>query len=604
MLDLLFPPKTKSLSRSVDMERGPSDDFWFQAIGRPSASGVNVTLDSAMKLSACWSATRLLCGTSAGLPIKLYQRNRNGTRSFLADHRSYLSLMSPNQETNSFLFRTSLMNHQVNAGNGYAEIERTIGGQVVALHPIHSSRVTVGRNAQKQLTYYVRSNDGSQSPLPSADVLHWRSAMSVDGVTGMGVIAYGRESIGRGIATTEYGAAFFGNDATPGIILKHPGKLDKPARENLRKEWDTMHQGSGNAHKLGVLWEGMTVEKLPFTQKDSQFIETEQLTIEDIARFYTVPPHMIQHLLRATNNNIEAQGIDFVKYSLLPWLLLQEAELNAKLLTEKDRKEGLYFKIIVEGLLRGDSAARAAFYKAMFELGVFCTNDILELEDRDGIGDDGDKRFVSTNLISLERAGEEPVTAPAATAVAPGDASSQQPENSDTEDATDETLAKLTATVNSLQSLVATRLEALETLCKSTSLHSMQTQVAARMLADQQRELAATSETLAKTILRDVFSRMLSVEINNVKRVAEKSSRFTERLSEFYTKHSLAMAKNLAGPLAAVCDNANVETVIAEHVAESQRQLDGLLDCKAEELAAKVDECVSKWHERTINLEG
>lgn len=543
---------------------GPLDAFWYSAVGAKTTAGVPVTHDSALTYSACWAATRLLAGTAAGLPLKLYRSRRDRGSDLITDHRAVRVLKYPSEDSLGMLFRAAMMNFQVNAGNAFAEIEMSAGNDgFYALHPIHSSRVRMRRNADDRLTYYVRNNDLSESPLAPNEVLHFRSAVSKDGVSGLGVIAQARESIGFGMATEKYGAGFFGNNATPGVILRHPGKLEKEARANLRAEWQTFHQGPQNAHNTAVLWEGMDVTKLPFSPEDSQFLATRQHNIEEIARWYGVPPHMIQHLLRATFSNISHQSIEFVVYSLMPWLQMIEAELDRKLLTEQERAEGYYFRHVVLGLLRGDEAARAAFYKELSYLGVFSPNDICELEDRNPVGPEGDQRFVQMNMVPLSMATQS-AQANIDKAKAPAPVAPNAPSPNEDDDSEDES-AKA----------IAARLERIEAAI--TLPHKSTEQVARRWLTD-------------------TMQRMMRKEANEAKRAAKNSGKFFAWLDEFYAAYPALLGEAISGPISATSGDS--AAFVREHVEESRRQLLLAAECQPSEFEASVTNCVDAWTSR------
>lgn len=392
-------------------DRDPTSGFWYGAAGRRTVAGVDVNENTAMNFSAAWAATRLLCATGSCLPLNLRRRTGKRSNEIADDHPVHGIIHNQfNPEMGSMMARSFGINMQVNRGNFYAEIVRTLGtrGPIKELWPIHESRMKLGRDASGQLAYEVRNEDGTTDTFTAAEMFHVPSIISSNGIQGKGVIQNARESLGVALATEKHGASFFGNGAMPGIIIKGGKFKDKADREDYRRQWMEVHGGPSNGMKPALLPEGADVSFITFNARDSQFLELREHNITEMARWYGVPPHMIYDLRRATYSNIEHQGIDFVVYSLIPWLKLWEEEIWRKLLTPEEQKT--YFaKHAVEGLLRGDSQARAAFYKALFEIGVLSINDILELEDRNEIGDDGDKRFVPLNMTTVEKAGEEPL---------------------------------------------------------------------------------------------------------------------------------------------------------------------------------------------------
>lgn len=406
----------------------PLDDFWYHPVGRQTGAGVDVDENSALTYSACWAATRLLAGTGGWLPLNLYRRLPGGGKEIASDHPLHTILHdAPNREMTSMMFRCRGINQQVNQGNTYAEIVRNPLGKVAALWPIHSSRVTPCRDAAGNLIYEVKVGTNAKPiHLDAADVLHVPAMVSKDGISGIGVVDNARESIGLGMAQVRHGATFFGNGARPGIVVTHPNKLSPEARSNFRREWAEIHEGPQNAHKMALLQEGADIKPFGFNMEQAQFIEGNQWSIEDVARWYGVPPHMIQHLLRATFNNIEQMGIDFVTYSLMPWLCLWEQECNRKLLTAEERK--VYFvKFNVDALMRGDMASRTAASVQQVFNGLLTLNQWAEREDMNPIGPLGDLHFVQSAMVPLEIAAKGPQE--------PGAAVEAEPDADDSADA-------------------------------------------------------------------------------------------------------------------------------------------------------------------------
>lgn len=268
--------------------------------GSNTLAGVPVDENTAMNYAACWAATRWITASISHLPFNLYREKPGGGKEIAWSHPvQRLIYAQPNRGQSAMMFRASMLQQQINAGNCYAEIERTNGGQVVALHPVHFSRVTV-KDGDDGYVYEVRNRKGGASTVDEADMFHVPSLISEDGIIGKGVVRAARESIGFGIGTERHGAAYFGNGARPNVLLKHPGKLSDNARTNLRSEWVDTHGGPDKSGKPAVLQEGMEAQILSISPEDSQFLQTRQHNVEEIARWYGVPPHKIQHLLRAT----------------------------------------------------------------------------------------------------------------------------------------------------------------------------------------------------------------------------------------------------------------------------------------------------------------
>ena len=396
----LFLPERRSDSAGY----GPLDDFWYGPIGRTVSSRVNVNENTALNYSACWAATRLICGTAGYLPLNLYCQEPTGGKGIVIDdRRNYCVDCRPNNQMIPMLFKSQGFNQQVNWGNAYAEIQWDTRGNLAALWPIHASRVDpMIEEDTGELWYKVRNNNSPPSYIPSQDMLHFPSIISDDGIIGKGVVRHAREAIGMGLATERYGASWFGKGGVPRVVITHPQKMSEIARTNFRSEWKDIY-GGPDGEKVALLQEGATASPLNINNDDSQFLETRQFNIEEIARWYGVPPHMIQHLLRATFNNIEQLGIEFVKYSLMPWLVIWEQELTSKLLTEEEQKT-MFFRFNVTELLRGDAASRASFWNTLINTGVACRNEARIAEDMNPV-EGGDTFLAQGAMFALDENG-------------------------------------------------------------------------------------------------------------------------------------------------------------------------------------------------------
>jgi HK97 family phage portal protein len=390
----MFLPQRRASSTSTS---GPLSDFWYGPLSQPTASRQAVTDDTAMTYSACWAATRLLAGTGGWLPLNLHVR-KGDSIAIADDPRNLMVHDRPNPRMSAMMFRSQGINQQVNAGNTYAEITRR-NGIAAELWPIHYSRVRVVIDDETdELLYEVRSDGGRKDYIPMANMLHVPSMMTDDGISGKGVIRHARESIGMGLATEKYGAAWFGKGGIPRIVVEMPQTWQPDARAAFREEWATVY-GGPDASRVALLQGGAKAVPINVTNEDIQFLVTRQHNVEEIARWYGVPPHMIQHLLRATFNNIEHLGIDFVTYSLMPWLKLWEQELWAKLLTEEEQST-MYFEFNTTALLRGDNAARLAFYSGMANIGAMNRNEIRRKENLNPI-EGGDTFLVQGGMFAV-----------------------------------------------------------------------------------------------------------------------------------------------------------------------------------------------------------
>ena len=376
-----------------------------------STSGKAVTERSAMQMTAVYSCVRILAEAIAGLPLHLYTYKDDGGKEKAIGHPLYLLLHDePNPEMSSFVFRETLMTHLLLWGNAYAQIIRNGKGEVVALYPLMPNRMTVDRDSSGQLFYSYQMNN-TDAPtmktgtviLKPSDVLHI-PGLGFDGVVGYSPIAMAKNAIGLAIATEEYGAKFFANGATPGGLLEYPGTVKDPDR--VRESWNKGFSGSQNAGKVAILEEGMKYTPISIAPEQAQFLETRKFQINEIARIFRVPPHMVGDLEKSSFSNIEQQSLEFVKYTLDPWVVRWEQSLSRALFTPEEKKR-YFFKFNVEGLLRGDYQSRMNGYATARQNGWMSANDIRELENLDRIPaeDGGDLYLINGNMLPLVHAG-------------------------------------------------------------------------------------------------------------------------------------------------------------------------------------------------------
>ena len=376
-----------------------------------STAGKNVTERSAMQMTAVYSCVRVLSEAVAGLPLHLYKYRSDGGKEKAIDNPLYFLLHDePNPEMTSFVFRETLMTHLLLWGNAYAQIIRNGKGEVVALYPLMPNKMTVDRDENGRLFYkYYRGNDEAirnkeyEVILSPYDVLHI-PGLGFDGLVGYSPIAMAKNAIGLAIATEEYGAKFFANGAAPSGVLEHPGTLKNP--DKVRESWNATFGGSHNANKVAVLEEGMKYTPISISPEQAQFLETRKFQINEIARIFRVPPHMVGDLEKSSFSNIEQQSLEFVKYTLEPWLVRWEQSMVRSLLTPSEKKE-YFIKFNVDGLLRGDYASRMSGYATARQNGWMSANDIRELENLDRIPaeEGGDLYLINGNMTKLADAG-------------------------------------------------------------------------------------------------------------------------------------------------------------------------------------------------------
>ena len=376
-----------------------------------SSAGKNVNERSAMQMTAVYSCVRILAEAVAGLPLHLYRYKEDGGKERAIDNNLYHLLHDePNKEMSSFIFRETLMTHLLLWGNAYAQIIRNGKGEIIALYPLMPNKMQVDRDENGELYYiYTRSSDEAKTMegvtvyLTPRDVLHI-PGLGFDGLVGYSPIAMAKNAIGLAIATEEYGAKFFANGAAPSGVLEHPGTIKDPSR--LRENWNSTFGGSANSGKVAVLEEGMKYTPISISPEQAQFLETRKFQIDEIARIFRVPPHMVGDLEKSSFSNIEQQSLEFVKYTLDPWVIRWEQSLSRSLLNE-DEKRKYFFKFNLEGLLRGDYESRMSGYAVARQNGWMSANDIRELENMDKIPaeDGGDLYLINGNMLPLNKAG-------------------------------------------------------------------------------------------------------------------------------------------------------------------------------------------------------
>jgi len=377
-----------------------------------TSSGKAVNERTAMQTTAVYACVRILAEAIAGLPLHIYRHQSDGGKERAGDHPLYYLLHDePNPEMTSFVFRETLMSHLLLWGNAYAQVVRNGRGQVVALYPLLPSKMEVSRGPRGQLlyTYYRDADESGVHPdsgytvLQREEVLHL-PGLGFDGLLGYSPIAMAKHAIGMALATEEYGAKFFANGANPGGVLEHPGVIKDIQR--VKDSWNSAYQGSMNSHRVAVLEEGMKFQPIGIPPEQAQFLETRKFQINEIARVFRVPPHMVGDLEKSSFSNIEQQSLEFVKYTLNPWVVRWEQALKQSLLLPSE-KQALFIKFNLDGLLRGDYQSRMQGYAIGRQNGWLSTNDIRELEDLNRVptAEGGDLYLVNGNMLPLAQAG-------------------------------------------------------------------------------------------------------------------------------------------------------------------------------------------------------
>lgn len=385
--------------------------------GARTHSGIRVNEVTAMYIPAVYACVRIIAESIACLPCKTFERSTPNSRTEATELPLYYLLRySPNPQMTAFTFFETMQGHLCVWGNAYAEIQRDAANRVVALWPRHPSRTRAFRNAAGELFYEVVVGNGVPRNVPAENMLHVRG-LSDNGIIGLSPIEQARQAMGLAIATEKYGAQFFGNGSRPGGILSHPKALKEEAAKKIKESWQQAQSGD-NAHTVAVLEEGITWTAIGISPQDSQFLETRKFQKAEIAAIFRVPPHMVGDLERSTHSNIEQQSLEFVIYTLMPWLVRWEQELTMKLLPSgkphgasavgRNAGKQFFFEFAVNALIRGDYKTRTEGYAIARQWGWMSANDVLEQEGRNPIGAQGDIYLVPMNMIDAELVNEPP----------------------------------------------------------------------------------------------------------------------------------------------------------------------------------------------------
>ena len=373
--------------------------------GVQSSAGMQVDENTALTMSAVFACIRLLANTLAQVPVHLYRRVGEGKEK-ATDKRIYSLVHSkPNKLMSSFRFRQTLQGHVVSWGNAYIYVSRDKVGRVLELWPLRPDKMELLPRGSDGYVRYEYTTPSGPVVLGRDEVCHI-PGFGFDGLQGYSIIALARQGIGLAMAAEDFGSRYFGEGTHPSLVIKHPGKLSVEAHASLKKDLIDKYSNLGKSHKLLLLEEEMSVEKIGIPPEDSQFIQTRQFQVQDIARWYGVPPHLIQDESRSTYSNIEQQQLNFVIHTAAPWFTLWEQELSVYFIKPPFMDE-LFFEFNMDGLLRGDSAARGNYYRGMWNVGAMSQNEIRAKENMNPVKD-GNKYYVPINMIPTDAPIPEP----------------------------------------------------------------------------------------------------------------------------------------------------------------------------------------------------
>lgn len=362
----------------------PEDDFWYRDVGMMTGAGVRIDTESAMRISGVYASVRIISETLASLPLLLYRRLDNGGKERAPEHPVYPILHHrPNQWQTAMEFLEMMTAHAVLRGNAYALPVFSGAGQIEQIVPLNPDRVRTDLLPNGRMRYRYQNPVTMQEEIYREDEIFHLRGLSLDGRLGLSVIGYQRETMGLTLAAQEYGARFFGKDATPKLAIMHPSHFEnKESRERFKKSWQAAHRGgSGTA----VLEDGLKIEKLGVSNEDAQFLETRKFQLADIARIFRVPLVLLQETEKSTSwgTGIEQFMLAFVIHCIRPWAVRWEQALGRAFLEDLGGDEGgeYFAEFLLAALLRGDQKSRYESYASGINAGWLIRNEARKFEN-------------------------------------------------------------------------------------------------------------------------------------------------------------------------------------------------------------------------------
>ena len=379
-----------------------------------SYTGRHVSAETSLQVSTVYRCVSVLANNIAQLPLKVYRRDSQGQRQEATDHPLWRVLHTrPNRLMTAFIWKQLVFSSVLLRGNSYIEIEYLGNGWPAALWPLRPDGMQAELKRREPVYRYTAGMEdpvASNGLIPDYRIHHLRS-LSSDGFLGRSVVRQAMHTLELALGTEEFGARFFGQDATPGVVLMHPGALSPEAMSNIQKSFDKRHSGVARAHKTAVLEEGMQAERIGVPPEEAQFLETRQFQVLEICRWFGVPPHMAYELTRATFSNIEHQSIAFVQDSLLPWIVNHEEQLLADVIEREGYESNIWAEYVLDGRLRGDTTSRYRVYQIGVMYGLMSRNEARAKENQPAYTG-GDEMLMPANLAPASQvaAGDEEET--------------------------------------------------------------------------------------------------------------------------------------------------------------------------------------------------
>jgi len=359
-----------------------------------NSSGIAVTDETAFNFTAVWAAIRILSESVAQLPLTVNQTDKNGNKSQAVKHQLFNLLhRKPNQQMTTYTFIQKCMIDLLTRGNSYVYIKRNGGARPVELLPILTTDVKLIEN--DGVVYYELKEGGI---VDQYDMLHFK-VMSRDGYIGMSPVDVGASAIGYGLALEKYGNSFFGNGAKVSGVLSTERHLSDEAIERLKVSFQENYTNIGDANKTMVLEEGLKFQQISLSNEASQFLNSREFSITEIARLFNLPPHLLRDLSKSSFNNISEQSREFVQYSLMPYLIMMESEMNCKLFRQNEAGK-IEVKFVVNALLRGTPKDRSEYYRTMLNIGAMSIDEIRSYEELPTV-QGGDNHFMQLNMATL-----------------------------------------------------------------------------------------------------------------------------------------------------------------------------------------------------------
>ncbi len=395
----------RAVYKYLQKRYAPSDDYWYFPLTEPTASDIDVSAENSVNYSTVWACVSLISETLAGLPLAMYQKKADGSKTLLTQHPlSDLLKHAPNEETPSFNWRETATAHLELWGNHYSIIERNGTGEINGIYQVAiPGRVEVKRERDNGPIIYEWWIEENRIRKRYDEIFHV-PGFGFNGLVGKSTIAAAREAIGLGLAAEKFGARYFGHGSHPDkVITKGPATIE--GKKKLQEAYDNAYGGIHKSHKTLVLEGESDIKTIGMSNEDSQFLDTRRFQSYEICGFYRVPPHMISILDRATFSNVENQSIQFVQNCMMPRVRRWEAAISLRLLTQAERRAGIFAEFNVDGLLRGDFESRMKGYSSAIQNAILSPNEIRKKENLDPY-DGGDDHFLQLNMQKLERMDE------------------------------------------------------------------------------------------------------------------------------------------------------------------------------------------------------